>query len=154
VSELLERIQKDIVTAMKARQEMELSTLRMLKAEIQKAQTEKGRSTELADEDVVALIQRLIKQRHESAEQFTAGGASDRAAEELREAAFLETFLPEQLPDDELDNMIEKAAAAVKATGPKDMGRVMGRIMNEVRGRAEGKRVKTRVQAYLQSLVE
>lgn len=67
---------------------------------------------------------------------------------------FLETYLPEQLSDKELDEMIERAAAAVKATGPKDMGRVMGRLMGEIRGRAEGKRVKSRVQSYLQSLVD
>jgi uncharacterized protein YqeY len=154
VSNLSERIQKDLVAAMKARQDMELSTLRMLKSEIQKAQTEKGRTTELTDEDIVILIQRLIKQRHESAEQYSAGGAADRAAEELKEATFLEVYLPEQLSDVELDEMIEKAAAASKATGPKDMGRVMGRLMGEIRGRADGKRVKTRVQSYLQSLVD
>ena len=129
MSNLSERIQKDLVAAMKTRHELELSVLRMLKSEIQKAQTEKGRTTELADDDIVALIQRLIKQRQEAAEQYTAGGAAERAAEELREAVFLETYLPEQLSDKELDEMIERAAAAVKATGPPHIGRLTGRLI-------------------------
>jgi len=125
VIDLEKRVSEGLVAAMKAKKEMELSTLRMLKAE-----------------------------RHEAADQYTAVGAGDSAARELQEDIFLETYLPEQLPDDDLLQIVEEAGAAVKAAGPKDMGRVMGRVMAEVKGRADGKRVKAKVQEYLQSLVE
>lgn len=152
--ELEKRLSDDLVAAMKSRKEMELSSLRMLKAELQRAKAEKGRSVELTEEDVVALIQRLVKQRREAADQYTAVGAGDRAAEELQEALFLETYLPEQLSDEELEHIVEEAGAFVKAAGPKDMGKVMGKVMATVKGRADGKRVRSKVHDYLQSLID
>ncbi len=152
--ELEKRLSDDLVAAMKSRKEMELSSLRMLKAELQRSKAEKGRSVELTEDDVVALIQRLVKQRREAADQYTAVGAGERAAEELREALFLETYLPEQLSDEELESLVEEAGALVKAAGPKDMGKVMGKVMADVKGRADGKRVRSKVYDYLQSLVD
>jgi len=154
VIDLEKRVSDGLVAAMKGKKEMELSTLRMLKAEFQKAKTEKGHEGDLSEDEVISLIQRLVKQRREAADQYTAVGAGDRAARELQEAIFLETYLPEQLPDEDLLQIVEEAGAAVKAAGPKDMGRVMGRVMGAVKGRADGKRVKAKVQEYLQSLVE
>jgi len=154
VIELEKRLSDDLVAAMKSRKEMELSSLRMLKAELQRSKAEKGRSVELTEDDVVALIQRLVKQRREAADQYTAVGAGERAAEELREALFLETYLPEQLSDEELESLVEEAGALVKAAGPKDMGKVMGKVMADVKGRADGKRVRSKVHDYLQSLVD
>jgi hypothetical protein len=95
-----------------------------------------------------------VKQRREAADQYTAVGAGERAAEELREALFLETYLPEQLSDEELESLVEEAGALVKAAGPKDMGKVMGKVMADVKGRADGKRVRSKVHDYLQSLVD
>lgn len=152
--DLEKRISDDLLAAMKEKKEMELSTLRMLKAEFQRAKTEKGHAGELSEDEVVSLIQRLVKQRREAADQYTAVSAGDRAAQELKEALFLETYLPEQLSDEELGQIVEEAGALAKAAGPKDMGRVMGRVMTAVKGRADGKRVKARVQEYLQSLEE
>ncbi len=152
--ELEKRLSDDLLAAMKQKKEMELSSLRMLKAELQRAKTEKGRSGDLTEEEIVALIQRLVKQRKESAEQYSAVGAHDRAAEELKEAVFLETYLPEQLSDGELEKIVEDAGAMVKAAGPKDTGRVMSKVMAVVKGRADGKRVRAKVHDYLQSLVE
>lgn len=152
--ELEKRLSDDLVAAMKARKDMELSSLRMLKAELQRAKAEKGRSVELTEDDIVALIQRLVKQRREAADQYTSVGAGDRAAEELREALFLETYLPEQLSDEELEKIVEEAGAFVKAAGPKDTGKVMGKVMAAVKGRADGKRVRSKVHDYLQSIVE
>ena len=152
--DLEKRISADLLAAMKEKKKMELSSLRMLKAEVQRAKAEKGRSVELTEDDIVALIQRLVKQRREAADQYTLVGAGDRAAEELREALFLETYLPEQLSDEELEHIVEEAGAFVKAAGPKDMGKVMGKVMAAVKGRADGKRVRSKVHDYLQTLVE
>jgi len=153
VIDLEKRISADLLAAMKEKKKMELSSLRMLKAEFQRARTEKGHAGELSEDEVISLVQRLVKQRREAADQYTAVGAGDRAARELKEALFLETYLPEQLSDEELGQIVEEAGAFAKAAGPKDMGRVMGRVMTAVKGRADGKRVKARVQEYLQSLV-
>lgn len=149
---LVAKVAADLVVAMKARDELTVSVLRMLKAEFQKAQADKGRAAELTEEDAQALVRRLVKQRREAAEQYRAAGASDRAEEELREVPVLEKYLPAQLGDDELDAMIRAAAEKAGAVSPKDMGKLMGVLMPMVAGRADGKRVKERATAWLESL--
>ena len=139
---LTERVQVDLVAAMKNRDELALSVVRMLKAAIQMAQVDKGRGTDLTDEDVVVLVQRLVKQRQEAAEQYRAGGAADRADRELEEARFLHGYLPEQLSDEELESLTRQVAQDTGAASPKDLGKVMGRVMPLVKGRAEGNRVR------------
>ena len=103
---LTQDITHDLTQAMKAREEPKLSTLRMLKAELQKLQADKGKGAEITDEDVYAVIRRLIKQRKDAAEQYRAGGAEDRAESELAEVKILEPSLPKQLSDEEIDAMI------------------------------------------------
>ena len=147
---LTDRIAADLMAAMKAREERRLSSLRMLKTELQKLAADKGRSAEIADEDVHAVIRRLIKQRREAAEQYAAGGARDRAEAELAEAAILEPYLPAQLEDAALDEMVRRQAAQdTGASGPRDMGRLMKAVLALAAGRADGARVKDRVTAYL-----
>lgn len=148
-------IQADLVHAMKARETLKLSTLRLLKAEIQKAQVAEGRDdSAVSDEEVVALVQRLIKQRNDAAEQFTSGGAHERAQQEMQEVAILEQYLPRQLSDEELDAMIQEVCEDVMAVSIKDMGRVMGKVMPKVKGRAEGNRVRKRVSFFLNGLAD
>lgn len=146
---LTEKIGADLVAAMKAKDGAKLSVLRMLKAEVQKLQADRGRGTEISDEETVSLVQRLIKQRKEAAEQYRSGGAEDRAQAELSEILILEPYLPAQLPDGELDALIEKAAQEAGASSPRDMGRVMKTLMPLVAGKADGSRVKERVTAFL-----
>lgn len=146
---LTERIAADLVAAMKERAERRLSVLRMLKAEFQRAQADKGRGAELTDEEAQALVRRLVKQRREAAEQFRAAGAGERAEEELAEAAILEAYLPAQLGDAELDALIAEAAKEAGAASARDMGRLMRVLMPRVAGRADGKRVKERAEAFL-----
>ena len=98
---LTERVAADLVAAMKERAELRLSVLRMLKAEFQRAQADKGRAAELTEDDAQMLVRRLIKQRKEAAEQYRAAGAAERAEAELAEAAVLEVYLPAQLGDAE-----------------------------------------------------
>ena len=146
---LVQDITHDLTQAMKAREEPRLSTLRMLKAELQKLQADKGRGAEITDEDVYTVIRRLIKQRKDAAEQYSAGGASERAEEELSEVKILEPYLPKQLGDDELDAMISEAAKEINASSPKDMGKLMKAVMAKAKGQADGSKVKERVTAFL-----
>jgi len=150
---LVATVAADLTAAMKAQEVLKLSVLRMLKAEFQKAQADKGRASELTEEEAVALVRRLVKQRKEAAEQYEAGGAVARAKEELSEAAVLEGYLPAQLGDDELDAIVKDCASKIQAGSPKDMGKLMSALMPMVAGRAEGKRVKEKATEYLASLV-
>ena len=146
---LTQDITHDLTQAMKAREEPKLSTLRMLKAEFQKLQADKGRSYEITDADVQTVIKRLIKQRKDAAEQYAAGGAQERADSELAEVKILEPYLPKQLSDETLDELIKEAAAEINAASPKDMGRLMKAVMSKAKGQADGSRVKERVNAFL-----
>ena len=146
---LTERVAADLVAAMKEKDEPRLSALRMLKAELQKLQADKGRSAEIGDEDAQAVVRRLIKQRREAAEQYRAGGAEDRALAELSEIGVLEPYLPAQLDDAALDALIAEAVREAGAASPKDMGKLMKVLMPKVAGRAEGARVKERATAAL-----
>lgn len=146
---LTQDIAHDLTQAMKSREEPRLSTLRMLKAELQKLQADKGKGVEITDDDVHAVIRRLIKQRKDAAEQYKAGGAVDRAESELSEIKILEPYLPKQIGDEEIDAMIAESAKEIGASSPKDMGKLMKAVMSKAKGQADGSRVKERVTAFL-----
>ena len=148
---LIAKVAADLTVAMKARDGQKTSVLRMLKAEFQKAQADKGRSSELTDEELLTLVRRLVKQRKEAAEQYKVAGAHDRAAEELSEVPILEVYLPAQLSDEELDAIVRSTAEKIGAVSSKDMGKLMGVLMQVTEGRADGKRIKEKVAAYLAS---
>lgn len=152
MSSLVQQVQTDLVGAMKQKDELRLSVLRMLKSSIQLAQVEKGKANPLTDDEVVVILRRLIKQRHEAAEMYKSGGADDRAQSELEEAKVLDAYLPAQLTDDRLREIVAAAAQEVGAQSVRDMGKLMGKAMSEVKGQADGNRVKTVVQEYLNSL--
>ena len=145
------RIQNDLVTALKNQDSVTLSVLRMLKASIQLALTEKSRKDDLTDEDVHAIIRRAIKQREEAAERYREGNAHERAAEELEEAKILKDYLPIELNDAELDAIVSAVIGELGASGQKDFGRVMGKAVSDVKGRADGNRVKAAVTRLLKS---
>ncbi|GHV46438.1 aspartyl-tRNA amidotransferase subunit B [Synergistales bacterium] len=146
---LVAKVSADLLSAMKLRDEHRLAVLRMLKAEFQKAQADKGKSSEVTEDEALALVRRLVKQRRDAAEQYEAGGAKERAQEELSEIPLLEEYLPAQLSEEELDVMLKDAAAKTGAGGPKDMGKLMSALMQMTAGRADGKRVKEKAAAFL-----
>ncbi|MBP8633311.1 MAG: GatB/YqeY domain-containing protein [Synergistaceae bacterium] len=152
MSDLLLRIQNDLVEAMKMRDDLRLSVLRMLKSAAQMAQIEKGKDIPLTDDEVIVLVRRLIKQRNEAAEMYKSGGAQDRAQKELDEIKVLDSYLPEQMPEEEIMKIIADISSQVGASGPKDMGKVMGKTMAELKGRADGGKVKDLVLRHLSSL--
>ncbi len=151
MSELVQRVQKDMIAAMKAREQDRLSTLRMLKAALETEQGQKGHENGLSDDEVVTIVQRLVKQRNEAARAYGDAGQDDRARAELDEAELLRTYLPVQLSDEELERIIRQVAARVGASGPRDLGKVMGPVMGQARGRADGHRVRQWVRNILQS---
>ncbi|WP_034444174.1 GatB/YqeY domain-containing protein [Cloacibacillus evryensis] len=154
MSDLAGKIQSDLVVAMKNKDELKLSVLRMLKSAMQLAQVEKGKENALTDDDVLVLVRRLIKQRVEAAEMYKSGGAADRAERELAEAQVLEIYQPAQLSAEDILKIVAKVAEETGAAGPKDMGKMMGKTMAAVKGQADGNRVKSAVQHYLNQLVQ
>lgn len=148
---LKERIDADLKDAMRAREELTTSVLRMLKSAVKYKEVEPGAKT-LEDGGVLQIIGTLIKQRRDSVEQFRSGGRTDLAEKEEREIALLQRYLPQQLSADELLAEVKAAIAATSARGPKDMGAVMKALLPRVSGRAEGKAVSEAVKAQLAAL--
>jgi uncharacterized protein YqeY len=147
---LSERIDSEMKTAARAQDKRRLGTLRLLKSAMKYREIETGKALE--DADVIQVVGTLIKQRRDSAAQYTAGGRPELAQNENEEIAILEAFLPRQLTDDELSSMVQEAIAASGAKGPKEMGGVMKAMMPKVAGKAEGKRVSDAVKAALSKL--
>ena len=145
---LKERIDADLKEAMRSKDELGTSVLRMLKSAVKYKEVEPGGHA-LEDSGVLAVIQTLIKQRRDSVEQFRAGGRPDLADKEEKEIARLQSYLPAQMSPDELRAEVRAVIAQVGAKGPKDMGAVMKALMPKVQGKAEGKAVSEAVKAEL-----
>jgi uncharacterized protein YqeY len=144
---IVERIQTDQKSALKAGEKERLSTLRLLSSELKNRRIELGR--DLTDEDAIEVLMKALKQRRESEEQYAGGGRPELAAREAAEAEVIREYLPAQLSGEELDAMVDEAIAEAGATSLKDMGAVMGRLMPKLKGRAEGAVVSARVKARL-----
>ena len=147
--ELEKQIQADMVSAMKAKEAVRLASLRAVKAAILLAKTAEGASGELTDQDIVKLIQKLVKQRKESAEQYNAAGRPELADNELAEAAAMEVYLPKQLSEAELETELAKIIAEVGASKPSDMGKVMGVATKRLAGLADGRAISATVKKLL-----
>ena len=140
--EILERVQADTRMAMKAGERDRVGTLRMLASSLLQDEKE-------GEGDAVAVLQRERKKRIEAAEAFESGGRPEQAEAERAEAAVIESYLPEQISDEELGVIVDEAMAATGADSMKEMGKVIGMVMPKVKGRADGKRVSTMVRERL-----
>ncbi len=140
-----ERLLDDLKTAMKARDQLRLDTLRMVKAKIQEKEVElrgkKGRDHVLEDDDILQVLTTSAKQRRDSIESFRAGGREELAAKEEKELAIIQEYLPQQLSDEDLERLVQEAVEETGAASPKDMGKVMKVVMTKVKGQADGKRI-------------
>ena len=146
---LAERIQKDLTEAMKSKQELRLSVLRMVKSALKNKEIEKIRPLDEAES--LQILQTLVKQRKESVEQFTKGGRTDLADKETREIAIIEAYLPAGASDADLDRAIEAAIAETGATSPKQMGAVIKSAKALLSGKTvDGKALSDRVRARLE----
>jgi uncharacterized protein len=139
---VLEQVQRDVNDALKGGDRERVHALRLIASELQKAAKD-------GDSDEVAVLQRERKRRAEAAEAYREGGSEDRAAAEEREAELIDSYLPEQLSDDELAAIVGDAVAESGASSPKEMGKVMSAVMPKVKGRADGKRVSQVVKEKL-----
>ena len=143
---MLLQIQADLKQAQLSRDEVKVSTLRLLVSEIHNAEIKQG---VLTDQDLISVIQREVKKRREAAEGFRKGGREDSAQKEESEAKILQGYLPSQMTDEELTAVVEQAITEVGANSVSDMGKVMGAIMGKVAGQADGTRVSTIVKERL-----
>ena len=145
------QIMGQLKEAMKAKNTIALEALRAVKSELLLAKTS-GAGSELSEDQEIALLQKLVKQRKEAAEQFEANDRKELAEKELAQAEVIQQFLPAQLTDEELTVAIKDIVAEVGATSPKDMGKVMGAASAKLAGKAEGKLISAKVKDILASL--
>ena len=146
---LQENVMTELKAAMKAKDTVALEALRAIKSAILLAQTEKGGGDGLSEADEIKLVQKLVKQRKDSAAIFSEQGRNDLAEPELAQVAVIEKFLPEQLTEEEIEKVVVQTIDAVGASGMKDMGKVMGMVSKELAGQADGKTISSIVKSKL-----
>lgn len=145
---LKSQIQEDLTNAMKAKEEIKLSALRMLKADIMKFEVS-GAKKEATDEDIITIIQKQVKQRKDSEQQFRDGDREEMADKEAKEATILSEYLPEQMSEEDVRKIVQETIREVGATSKADMGKIMGAVMPKVKGKADGKIINKLVMELL-----
>ena len=147
--DLFDTISNDIKTAMIARDKVALEALRGVKKEFLEAKTAKGSDGTLADELAVKILQKMVKQRKESAQIFTEQNRPELAENELAELKVIEKYLPAQMSDAELEAAVQEIIATLGATGPQDLGKVMGVASKQLAGKTEGRLISEKVKEAL-----
>lgn len=145
--DLSAKIEQQLVTAVKARDKVTLSALRMLKTALHNKEIDLARK--LNEAESMQVLSQMVKQRKDSIEQFSRGGRQDLVEKEEAELKVLQAFMPEQMSDDELDALIRELIAETGAVSTKDMGKVMKALMPKIAGRADGKAAGEKVKALL-----
>lgn len=146
---LEEKVMTDLKTAMLAKDEKSLRSLRAIKAAIINLKTSEGFSGEVKEEDEIKVLQKLVKQRKESLEIYEKQSRNDLAEKEKEEISVIEKFLPKQMGDDELKEVIENIIKQAGATSQGDMGKVMGMANKQLAGKADGKTIASFVKQIL-----
>ena len=146
---LFDQISEDIKAAMKARDKVRLETLRNIKKVFLEAKTAPGANDTLADADALKIIAKLAKQGKETATTYTQAGRQDLADAELAQVEVLESYLPKQLSQEEIEAEVKKIIAEVGATSMKEMGRVMGTASKQLAGKADGRAISEIVKKLL-----
>ncbi len=149
---MVDKIQSDLKQAQLSRDEVKVSTLRLLLSEIKNAEIAKGPAPDgagLSDEDIVSVVQKEVKKRKEAVAAFRSGGREEAAQKEEAEARVLESYLPAQLSNEELTKIVESTITELGATSIQDMGKVIGAVMGKVKGRSDGSAVSSIVKAKL-----
>lgn len=145
---LIDKLNQDMKEAMKAREALRLSVIRLTLSEIKNLRIEKGE--DLSDEDVIGVLKRAVKKREEAAEQYEKGGSADRAEQEKQEAELLKVYLPRGLEGAELEAAVDAAIQEANANSMKDLGKVMKLVMGAHPGRVDGKSVQALVRKKLE----
>lgn len=144
---LKEKIDQDLVESMKAKDETKLSVLRMLKSAIKNSEIAKQK--ELADEDILGTIQSQIKSRNDSIEMYKKGDRLELAAKEQAEIDILKEYLPEQMSEGEIRDIVKSVITSTGAAGIQDMGKVMGQVISQLKGKADPQLISMIVKAEL-----
>ncbi len=144
MSELTERLNEDLKEAMRAKDKVRLRTLRSLRAALRDKEIEIGADVEegLEEDEELRVLQKQAKQRREAIEQYESAGREDLLEKEEEELEIIEEYLPRQLTDDEIEEVVDEAIASTGSSSMADMGKVMGSAMGELRGRVDGNRVR------------
>jgi len=145
---LNERLNEDMKQAMKDKDKFRLSVVRMMRASIKNVEIDEKRT--LSDEEVINILQREVKQRKDSLQEFVKAGRDDLAADVQAEIAIISEYLPQQLSEEEIKAVVQQTIQEVGASSKADMGKVMGALMPKVKGRADGRLVNQIVQQFLQ----
>lgn len=148
---LAEKINQDFLTAFKAKQDTEVSVLRMLKASLTNKEIEKKlpKGDKLSDDDILAVIKSEIKKRKDSSLSYSQAGRNDLSEQEDKEVVILDKYLPEQMSEDEVKNIIVQVIKETGASGPADFGKVMGAVMVKTKNQADGQIVSKIVKEEL-----
>lgn len=149
MSTFKERLRSDLTAAMKARNELTRDTLRMTLAAVMTAEVSGAQARDLTDDEVLAVVRREVKKRHESAETYKAAGRQELADRERAEAGVLDGYLPQQLDDDAVRELVAAAISASGASGPRDMGKAMGLAKTRAGAEVDGKRLAVEVSRQL-----
>ena len=147
---LQQKVMEDMKVAMRAKDAVALEALRAIKSAILLAQTESS-SKDLSEKDELKILQKLVKQRRDSAQIFTEQNRADLAEPELNQAKIIEKFLPEQLSEEEITAIVKQVISDTGAASMSDMGKVMGAANAKIAGRADGKTISTIVKRELSS---
>ena len=146
---LFDQISEDIKKAMLAKDKVALDALRGIKKEFLEAKTAKGGDGELHDDKALQILQKMVKQRKESAQMFIDANRPELADDELAQCKVIERYLPAMMTEEELTAALTEIIAQVGATSPQDMGKVMGVATKQLAGRAEGKAINLKVRELL-----
>ena len=147
---LQKEVMLKIKEAMLNKDALALESLRAIKSELLLLQTKSGAGTEISDENEIKLLQKMVKQRKDSAAVYTEQGRKDLAEPELQQIKIIEQFLPKQVGVDEIKKVVDDIIAETGATSMKDMGKVMGMASKQLAGKADGKTISTVVKQQLQ----
>lgn len=146
---LFEQVSEDIKKAMLAKDKVALDALRGIKKEFLEAKTAKGGDGELHDDQALKILQKMVKQRKESADMYLSANRQDLADDELAQVKIIEQYLPQPMTEAELTSALEAIIRQVGAAGPQDMGKVMGMATKQLAGKAEGKAISLKVKELL-----
>ena len=146
---LFEKINSDIIAAMKAKEKIKLEALRAIKAQLLLLKTAAGAKDEISDEEGLKVIQRMIKQRKDAAEIYKTQNRPDLYEKEISEITYIEPYLPQQMSNEELTSAVSEIIIRVGAETMKDMGKVMGTASKELAGKAEGRAIADKVKELL-----
>ncbi len=146
---LIDKISESIKIAMREKDSIKLESLRAIKSSLLLSQTEKGKKGEISESEEIKILQKLVKQRKDSAQIYKSQNRNELAELEISQSKYIEEFLPDQISEDELIKIIQSIINKSGASGMKDMGKVMGIASKELLGKADGKTISSLVRTLL-----